>query len=232
MSDNNRNRSGKGYYIALILCAAAIWITGYVFYRNTNLEQEVSIAETYEDVLVGTVGTEDVAVIATDPTKSQVPTATTSTTAPSRETAPAPAEKKPLKTASPVSGASIFGYSMEALSYNQTTRDWRTHNGIDLAAEAGADVLAAADGTVTAVYEDDALGHTVVIRHQDGYETQYCSLGPDIPVKPGDTVTLGQAIGTAADSAMVESTLGSHVHFCVTYQDKPMDPAEFLALGS
>ena len=67
MSDNKRNRSGKGYYIALILCAAAIWITGYAFYRNENRVQEISGQETYEDVLVGTLETEDVAVIATEP---------------------------------------------------------------------------------------------------------------------------------------------------------------------
>ena len=30
------NISGKGYYIALILCAVAIGISGYLYYRNTN----------------------------------------------------------------------------------------------------------------------------------------------------------------------------------------------------
>ena len=225
MSDNKRNRSGKGYYIALILCAAAIWITGYVFYRNTEEPQEVSLEETYEDVLVGTLGTEDVAVIATEPqTRSTTPSVTQGTT-------PAPTEKKPLKTVSPVSGAEIFGYSMEALSYNQTTRDWRVHNGIDLAADAGAEICAAADGEVYTVCEDDALGHTVIIRHDDGYTTCYSSLAEEIPVKAGDTVTAGQVIGCAADTAITESALGSHVHFSVTRHDEPMDPAEFLALG-
>lgn len=226
MSDNKRNRSGKGYYIALILCAAAIWITGYVFYRDKETVQEISLEETYEDVLVGTVGTEDVAVIATQPqTRPTLPAATGETTV------PAPTEKKTLKTVSPVSGAEIFGYSMEALSYNQTTRDWRVHNGIDLAAEAGAQVVAAADGEVYTVCEDEALGHTVIIRHDNGYTTRYSSLAEEVMVKAGDRVTAGQAIGCAADSAITESTLGSHVHFSVTRHDVPMDPAEFLALG-
>ena len=224
MSDNKRNRSSKGYYIALILCAAAIWITGYVFYRNQHQAQEILLEETYVDVLVGTMSTEDVAVIATEPHPSSPGVTTNPTT-------PAATEKKPLRPVSPVSGAEIFGYSMEALSYNQTTRDWRVHNGIDLAAEAGTQVCAAADGQVYSVSEDESLGYTVVIRHDDGYTTRYASLAENVSVKAGDQVTAGQTIGCAADSAITESTLGSHVHFSVTRHDKPMDPAEFLAMG-
>ena len=227
MSDNKRtNRGGKGYYIALILCAAAIGITGYVYYRSADQMEEVALEETYEDILVGTIGTEDVPVIATQPQTQ--PQATTPST---QATTPAPTVKKPLKVVSPVSGEEIFGYSMEALSYNQTTRDWRVHNGVDLAAEEGAEVCAAADGQVYTVYEDDVMGHTVVIRHDDGYTTRYSSLAETTAVSPGDFVNAGQTIGYAADSAIVETTLGSHVHFSVSCYDEPMDPAEFLALG-
>ncbi len=228
MSDNKRTSGfgGKGYYIALILCAAAIGITGYVYTRNANQPQEqAAVTETYADVVVGTAGTEDVPVLATQPATQATTPAT------NVPTQPAPTEKKALKTASPVSGEEIFGYSMETLSYNQTTRDWRTHNGVDLAAEAGTEVMAAADGEVYTVYEDDALGYTVVIRHADGYTTQYASLAETIAVRPGDKVTLGQTIGYAADSAIVESTYGSHVHFSVSHYDEPMDPAEFFQLG-
>lgn len=224
MSDNKRNRSGKGYYIALILCAAAIWITGYAFYRNDNRAQELSAEETYEDVLVGTMGTEDVAVIATEP-QPTIPAGK------KEPTVPETVEKKTMKTVSPVAGSEIFGYSMEALSYNQTTRDWRVHNGIDLAAEAGTQIVAAADGEVFSVKEDEALGHTVIIRHDEGYTTRYGSLAEEVMVKAGDQVTAGQTIGYAGESAITESALGSHVHFSVTRHDIPMDPAEYLALG-
>ena len=228
MSDNKhtgRGFAGKGYYIALILCAAAIGITSYVYHRNSQKIEEVSLQETQvEDILAGTMGTEDVPVLATEaPTQSTAPA--------TQATAPTATEKKPLKTTSPVSGNAISGYSMEALSYNQTTRDWRVHNGVDLAAEPGAEVCAAADGKVYTVYEDDAMGHTVVIRHEDGYTTKYSSLSENVLVKAGDTVTMGQVIGYADDTAIVETTLGSHVHFSVTCNDEPMDPAEFLALG-
>ena len=230
MSNNKGNGSfaGKGYYIALVLCAAAIGITSYVYTRNTQQpQQEAAVQETWQDVAVGTVGTEDIPVIATEP----APTASQPSTRATQPSAAATVQKKPLKTVSPVSGEEIFGYSMEALSYNQTTRDWRTHNGIDLAAETGAEVHAAADGEVYTVSQEDSLGHTVVIRHDDGYTTCYSSLTENIPVKPGDKVVMGDTIGYAGESAVTETTLGTHVHFSVSRYEEPMDPAEFLALG-
>ncbi len=228
MSEHKPNRNPKSLALALALCVAAVGITGYVYYRSADQVQEAAVQETYEDVLVGTLGTEDIPVIATQPqaTTGTAPSTTEETTAPTE-----PTRKKTLKTMSPVEGDPIFGYSMEALSYNQTTRDWRVHNGIDLAAEDGATVMAAADGEIYTVYEDDAMGHTVVIRHNDGYTSCYSSLSDTVVVKPGDKVAMGDTIGYAADSAIVESALGSHVHFSVTHYDEPMDPNEFLRLG-
>ena len=209
--------AGKSYYLALVLCAAAIGITSFVYYRNTNREAGT-------DVLEATAPhQEDVAVIATQPK------AATPEHAASQPTVPA--EKKALKTAAPLEGQEIFGYAMEVLSYNQTTRDWRTHNGVDIGAEAGAQVMAAADGEVYTVYEDETLGYTVVIRHEGGYTTHYSSLGEDVRVRAGDVVKMGDVIGTVGETALVETVLGPHVHFSVTYQDVPVDPAEFLNLG-
>ena len=229
MSDNKRNGrgfNGKGYYIALILCAAAIGISGFMYHQNTQ-EQEQNLLleeENQEEMLLGTVGTEALEAIATQPAATE---GTTPATQPSTE----PAEKKPLKTAAPVSGETVAGYAMDCLSYNQTTRDWRVHNGVDMAAAEGTAVLAAADGEVYTVYEDDSMGYTVVIRHDGGYTTRYSSLAETVEVRPGDTVTVGQTIGYVGETALVETVLGPHVHFSVSYQDTPMDPGEFLNLG-
>ena len=75
MSDNKHaGRGGKGYYIALILCAAAIGITSYVYYRNANRVEEVSIQESVgEDILVGTMEAEDVPALATQPQTQSTP---------------------------------------------------------------------------------------------------------------------------------------------------------------
>ena len=227
MSNNNKpGFAGKGYYIALILCAAAIGITGYWYYQSESNVQDIPVEETIlQDIPADAAQVQDVPAIATQPaTRPDTPSA------PAR-TMPSVTPKKELKTMCPVEGAQITGYSMEALSYNQTTRDWRVHNGVDIAAETGTEVCAAADGKVYTVYEDDAMGCTVVIRHDGGYTTRYSSLAQELTVKAGDEVKAGQVIGYVGDTALVETTLGTHVHFGVTCQGEPMDPAEFLALG-
>ena len=228
MSDNKhtgRGWNGKGYYIALVLCAAAIGITSYVYHQNTVLQEEVLLEES-QIIPVGTMAVEeDIPVLATEPRNQTVPSES------SRTESAQPTQAKKRKIVSPVSGQEIYGYSMETLSYNQTTRDWRVHNGVDLAAEEGTPVCAACDGTVYTAGKDDAMGYTVEIRHDGGYTTRYSCLQEDLAVSAGDTVVAGQTIGYAGSTALVETTLGSHVHFSVSHQNKPMSPADFLALG-
>ena len=211
---------GKGYYIALILCAAAIGISGYLYYQNANGD-EPQLQNPTENVDVINPTLDDVQAVATqpdDPTEGTGPSSTE------------PTKKNPLKTGLPVAGETVHDYAMESLCYNETTRDWRVHNGIDIAAEAGTTVCAAADGTVYTTYEDDTMGYTVVIRHEDGYVTVYSSLSEDLAVSTGETVTLGQAIGTVANTALLESAIGDHLHFSVSCNDESVDPKEFLGL--
>ena len=222
---NNNNQSGrgiygKGYYIALVLCAAAIGVTGYLYYRNTEQVQPVIQVPEQQATLAAAVTEENLPAVATEPVSADAPVAEVSPEVP----------QKSLKTAMPLAGETVAEFSMECLSYNQTTRDWRVHNGVDIAAEAGAEVLAAADGEVYTVYNDDMMGTTVVIRHDGGYTTQYASLSEELQVQVGDRVTLGQVIGTVGETALVETAVGPHVHFTVLLNDETVDPAEFLAL--
>ena len=232
MSDNKhigRGAKGKGYYIALILCAAAIGISGYVYYRNANQEEQPQLQAAVSDAVVATEPQEDLPVVVIEPQEVlgkdvETPAATEPATVPTMP-------KRAIKTAAPVTGQTVSAYAVDCLSYNQTTRDWRVHNGVDIAAEEGTEVLAAADGTVYTVYNDDTMGTTVVIRHDGGYTTTYSSLAEELKVGAGDAVRLGQAIGCVGSTALVETAVGPHVHFSVTYQDERMDPAEFLSLG-
>ena len=209
MSSNNKSGrffAGRGYYIALILCAAAIGITGYLYSRNPEqTEQTMKI-----------VGTE------ASPTDGRGDT---------QPSTAVPTEKPSLKTAAPVAGQTVAEYAVDCLSYNQTTRDWRTHSGLDITAQEGTQVRAAAAGTVYSVYDDEELGRTVVITHEGGYTTRYGSLSQEVLVSPGDAVALGQPIGTVGATALLESALEPHVHFSVTCNGENMDPQEFLNMG-
>ena len=112
MSNKNNHRffSGKGYYIALILCAAAIGISGYVYYNSTaDAEPDPGL---------------DTPVIATDAGQVSVnkPAKPTESTQPTDAAAPTVGK---MTTCAPVEGEVLAEYAMECLAYNQTTRDWR-----------------------------------------------------------------------------------------------------------
>ena len=223
MSNNKQTGRGfgsKGYYIALILCATAIGISGYLYYRNVNDVTSTQVDTTTPTVLAGVTDREDVPAIATQPSGGDA-------TLPSSEK-PTP---RIFKTAAPVEGETVAEYAMDCLSYNQTTRDWRVHNGVDIAAAEGTPVMAAADGTVYTVYDDETMGTTVVIRHEEGYTTKYACLSQEVMVAAGDTVTMGQQIGCVGTTALLESALEPHVHFSVTCDNEVVDPADFLELG-
>ena len=206
------NLSSKGYYIALVLCAVAIGVAGFLYYRNAAEPQ------LQKDPASSPVSGSDVEAVATQPDGD-----------PAQATDPVVADpKKPEKRVSPVTGTTVASFSMEALSYNETTRDWRVHNGMDIAAQEGTPVCAAADGTVYTVYEDESLGMTVVISHGSGYSTRYSSLSQEVSVKAGDPVTAGQTIGKVGNTALMENAIGDHLHFGVSCNGKAVDPVEFL----
>ena len=206
---NWRSFTGKGYYIALILCVAAIGLTSYLYYRSGKDDAQPVVN-------AGVQGGEQVEAGASAGNSSD-PTGTSGTTA-------------PVKTGLPLSGETITGYAMDCLSYNATTRDWRVHDGIDIAAETGTAVCAAADGEVYTIYEDESMGTTVVLRHQGDYVTTYSSLDKNLEVEAGDTVKLGQTLGYVGATAALETAVGEHVHFSVRKGDEPVDPAEFISM--
>lgn len=221
-NEKSGGRSGKGYYIALVLCAAAIGITSYVTRPSKDKQPDTPpLLQAESTETASSQQTQALEALATEaPEESPVPSS-----------APQQTQPEKLRTAPPLSGSVTTLYAMDSLSYNETTRDWRVHNGVDYPGELGDPVSAAADGTVISVREDDSLGTTVVLRHTGGYETTYQGLEESVPVQLGDKVVLGQTIGSVGATTLTESAIGPHVHFSVAYQDMPMDPADFLNMA-
>jgi len=136
-----------------------------------------------------------------------------------------------MKMAMPLSGGTVLkGYSAEGLVYSKTLNHWSTHEGIDFSADAGATVFSALDGTVEAIDEDELMGTTVIIKHDNNYKTVYSSLeGVSKGINEGTRVMKGQAIGTAGTSACAEAQDGAHLHFEVSLNGKSVNPQEYLS---
>lgn len=134
----------------------------------------------------------------------------------------------PRLVVAPLQGETVAAFSVEALQYSLTLDDWRTHDGVDIAAEAGTAVLAACSGTVQRVWQDDLLGCAVLLDHGDGYETLYANLDTDTAVTAGEYVSAGQTLGTVGTTALSESALPAHLHFAVTQHGESIDPETFL----
>jgi murein DD-endopeptidase MepM/ murein hydrolase activator NlpD len=103
------------------------------------------------------------------------------------------------------------------------------HNdGINIAARAGAPVIAAENGVV--VYAGNELrgfGNLLLVRHADGWITAYAHLDKML-VKKGQKVTRGQAIGTVGTSGGVSQP---QLHFEIRRGTQAVDPAKFLSVA-
>lgn len=85
------------------------------------------------------------------------------------------------------------------------------NTGIDYANKDQFDVLVIYDGTVTEVMEDELLGKTIKVRHNNELISVYQGID-NIEVKEGEIVFTGQKIATSGKSKINED-LGESMHF-------------------
>ena len=105
---------------------------------------------------------------------------------------------------------------------------WKTHDGIDIAADIGTEVKSMTSGTVTNVYVDPLWGNCVEIDHGDAITGYYFGLDPVINVVAGDKVSAGQVIGTVGNTADIESDMAPHLHFALKYGNEWIDPVSYI----
>ena len=224
---------GGGYYIALLLCVAAIGVGGYYALFHTPAEPTGDTTSQEEPLPTQSQEEPQAPVIQTmEPEEVEdqtvpAPQEETETAAPVLDDTPVVAAP-PSLIVTPVEGETVAAFSADELQYDATMGDWRTHDGIDIQAPEGTQVLAAEAGTVQSVYEDNLMGTVVVIDHGDGVQTLYASLEADPAVEAGDEVTAGQVIGTVGSTAAAEADRGAHLHFSVTQNGEPTDPEAYL----
>lgn len=125
-----------------------------------------------------------------------------------------------------------MSFSMDVPVYSKTLDQYAVHDGVDLEAPSDTPVFAAADGTVTKVYNDDKLGLTVELTHGNGLVTRYSDLSTDKMVEEGDVVKKGDVISGVGSTALFESLDPPHVHFEVWKDGTPVDPGQYVTLPS
>lgn len=225
----------KGFYLALLACilAAALssfWairsMTQHLGGENSTSMEDDALWELPEEPVDQNVT--DIPVLEEKPATSSQPSSSQSG-AQQQQTAP-PASSEPAAPSEPVSVQPVSGqitaiFSGDELVYSETLGDWRTHNGVDIACEAGATVKACRGGTVTAVYEDGLWGKVVELE-ADGVVFRYTGLA-DVSVKTDAQVAAGDSLGKVGET-YAEALDQSHLHLEVLKGGAYVDPQNYF----
>ncbi|WP_374376186.1 peptidoglycan DD-metalloendopeptidase family protein [Dongia sp.] len=175
---------------------------------------------------------EEAAEHAYEEAQKQKQAASAATSAPVPAPAPAAVEAAPVESAAaaPVVGpASSAGFSWpvqgKVIAKYGATADGLRNDGINIAAPAGAPVMAAADGTVA--YAGNQLrgfGNLILVRHSNGLITAYAH-NQSLLVEKGAKVKRGDVIARVGSTGSVDKP---QLHFEIRKGEEAVDPMKYL----
>jgi len=215
-----RENSKSGIYITACCLAIIAAVVGFAGKKGKNSDSEIPSENTpvLQEELSESEPVKEVEKRETEIEDTKKATAKTAKKTESTET---------THFLRPVDGKVLEEFSDNNLIYNEALRDWRTHDGVDLEADSGTQVLAAANGIVEKVF-DSNMGKCVEISHQNGYKTVYANLDENIQIKAGDEVAEGDVIGLVGNTALGDITDLPHLHFEISKNGQNLNPAEYL----
>ncbi len=100
------------------------------------------------------------------------------------------------------------------------------NSGVDYASGSEFDVVTILDGTVMEVTDDEVMGKTIKIKHNNDLISVYQSMS-NINFKKDDTITQGTIIGKSGENN-ISTDLGNHLHFELYYQGKVVNPEDYF----
>ena len=137
-------------------------------------------------------------------------------------------EVKNISFIKPADGEIVKDYSKDNLVYSSTLEEWTTHLGIDIAMQKTDVVKAVADGKVKSIKNDPRYGLTIVIEHQNGFESIYSSLLTAEFITVGEEIKQGSTIATVGNTATFEIADTTHLHFEMKKDGQTVDPNIYI----
>lgn len=131
----------------------------------------------------------------------------------------------------PVRGEIFREYAGDSLIFSATLDRYVTHNGIDIESEMDAPVCAVLNGKVLDIKEDDAMGITICLEHENNLMTVYSNLSTKEMVKVGDEINKGDIISGVGDTALMETLDKPHLHFEVINKGQYEDPMKYFRIN-
>ena len=229
--------SGKGFYLTIALSMCIFVFAGAMIYRSsTDMLREVltNPAEVTRQARQNKTDEADPRLednYTTAPTSAEYETSLRFNNTDAVKTTAAPSTEPPVINDSyilPAGREIIRDYSPDALAFDETMGDWRTHNGIDFSLDEGEAVKAVGNGRVTRVVADRSYGYTVEIDHGD-FVARYCGLSQENAVKLDDTVNKGDTVGQIGEIPC-EAAQKSHLHFETLVGGSYEDPMKALGI--
>ncbi len=242
----NRKNENRIVYAALILVltvlAALVVITGVVSRRARR--NETPDVTTGAEIDPGTAEHDPNGPSAADPSKPSKPSKpnTEESKKPTDTEPPATdgpsddvdAPSEPPEFMAPAEGAVSKGHSETVLVYSMTMNDYRTHSGVDILADVGTEVKAAAGGVVSDVWEDPMWGWCAAISHEGDAVSIYKNLSRESAesLAEGREVLAGELIGSVGDTALCELADESHLHFELKIGGVSVDPEDYITFAA
>lgn len=219
-----------GFYAVLLLCVTAFGLSAYLMKNATETVQENIIVNDWGEGLPSDFVPPQQEQTVLNDTLIEMEDeggATSGASAPAEITSGEP-EIAVNVFGKAVAGEVTCAFSVDELVESKTFGDWRTHAGVDIAAELGDTVSVIADGTVSAIIDDPMMGKTVVVNHANGYASTYSNLESEVLCAVGDELKLGDSIGTVGNTAVAELLEPTHLHLELTLDQEQIDPLSVL----